>query len=58
MVRTPTSFAGGFPIAIGAIAGTAIGVLRDQTTLGFLAGTGAGIAVAVAIWLIGRRARS
>ena len=47
--------AGGFPIAIGAIGGTAIGVAIGQVTIGFLAGLAAGIVAAVAIWLLGRR---
>jgi hypothetical protein len=50
--RSPS--AGGFPIAIGVIGGTIIGLATGQPTIGFLAGLGLGIAVAVAIWLRGR----
>ena len=48
--------AGGFLIAVGAIGGTIVGIALRQTTLGFLIGTATGIACAIAIWLVGRRA--
>lgn len=50
---SPT-FAGGFPIAVGAIGGTVIGTVAGETSIGFLAGLAGGIAVAVLIWLRGR----
>lgn len=50
----PTTMAGGFPIAIGAMGGAFIGVAVGQPTIGFLAGLTAGIAIAVVIWLRGR----
>jgi hypothetical protein len=50
--RSPT--AGGFPIAAGAILGTIGGLVARQPTIGFLAGLGLGVLVAVAIWLKGR----
>lgn len=52
--NVPSTSAGGFPIAIGAIGGTIVGVVMQQPTIGFLAGLVAGIAVAVVIWLRGR----
>lgn len=47
--------AGGFPIAVGSIGGTAVGVALRQPTLGFLAGLALGIAIALAVWLRDRR---
>lgn len=52
--NTPSPAAGGFPIAVGAIGGTIVGVVMRQPTIGFLTGLIAGIAVAVVIWLRGR----
>lgn len=46
--RNPS--AGGFPIAAGALGGTAIGLYAGQPTIGFLAGLALGAAIAVAIW--------
>lgn len=46
--------AGGFPIAFGAIGGAALGSVAGQPTIGVLAGSAAGVAVAVLIWLRGR----
>ncbi|MDQ2764213.1 MAG: hypothetical protein M3Y22_12270 [Pseudomonadota bacterium] len=53
--RAPNRQAGGFLIAIGTMIGASIGFLYGQATPGFLIGAGAGIALAVAIWLIDRR---
>ncbi len=50
----PSTAAGGFPIAIGALAGAAIGFTRGEATIGFLVGLAIGVAIAVAIWLMGR----
>ena len=47
--------AGGFPIAIGALAGAGVGFARGETTIGFLAGLALGAAIALAVWLKGRR---
>lgn len=52
---TKTPAAGGFPIAVGALLGTAVGVAARQPTIGFLVGIGTGVAIAVAIWLVDRR---
>ncbi|KTT72349.1 hypothetical protein NS334_09305 [Sphingomonas endophytica] len=46
--RTPS--AGGFPIAVGALGGTAIGLYTGQPSIGFLVGLAAGVALAVLIW--------
>lgn len=46
--RSPS--AGGFPIAVGALAGTAIGLYAGQPSIGFLAGLGLGVALALLIW--------
>lgn len=43
--------AGGFPIALGAIGGTMVGLAAGQPTIGFLGGLALGIAIAIAIWL-------
>ena len=47
--------AGGFLIASGAMLGALLGATIGEATRGFLLGTAAGAAVAVAIWLIDRR---
>lgn len=52
--NTNGPMAGGFPIAIGAIGGTIVGVIGGQPTIGFLAGLAGGVAVAIVIWLRGR----
>jgi uncharacterized protein YqgC (DUF456 family) len=46
---------GGFLIALGAVLGAIIGLFLQQPTAGFLIGSGGGIAIAVAIWLLDRR---
>jgi hypothetical protein len=51
---TPSTTAGGAPIALSVIAGTAIGFFAGETTLGFFVGLGIGVAIAVAIWRRGR----
>lgn len=58
MVSNSTSpMAGGFPIAVGAIGGTVAGLIAGQPTIGFLAGLGIGVALAIAIWWKDRAAR-
>lgn len=47
---------GGAPIALAVLLGTIIGALLGQPTIGFLAGLAIGIAAAVAIWRLDRRA--
>lgn len=53
--RPRTTFAGGFPIALGALGGTVVGIAQHQPSAGFLVGLGAGILLAIAIWLLDRR---
>ena len=47
--------AGGALIALGAIAGAAIGFLVGQATPGFLIGIGLGVAASLLIWWRGSR---
>jgi uncharacterized membrane protein (UPF0136 family) len=49
--------AGGFLLALSIIAGTLIGGLMGQPSVGLLVGTAAGILIAVAIWLVDRARR-
>ncbi|MDO7843354.1 hypothetical protein [Sphingomonas immobilis] len=53
--KTKSPAAGGFLIAIGSIAGAIIGLFQGEPTKGFLIGLGAGIGMAIAIWLLDRR---
>ena len=43
--------AGGFIIAVAILAGTIVGGLKGQPSIGLLAGLGLGVAIAVAVWL-------
>ena len=47
--------AGGFLLICCIFIGVIVGLMRGQPSLGFLIGTGFGIAAAVAIWLLDRR---
>jgi len=49
-----TPIAGGALLALSLIAGSVIGVLRGQPSLGFLGGLGIGLVLLVAIALIDR----
>lgn len=51
--RTP--LAGGALLAAAILAGTASGIAGGQPSLGFLAGLAAGLALLLAVWLVGRR---
>ncbi len=51
--RSPA--AGGVLIAIGAIVGAIVGLFLGEPSKGFLIGTGAGIGMAIAIWLLDLR---
>jgi hypothetical protein len=51
--RTP--LAGGALIALGAIGGSIVGLFQYQPTLGFLIGTGLGVAISIALWLFNVR---
>jgi drug/metabolite transporter (DMT)-like permease len=47
--------AGGFFIFAGLIIGSIAGIVYGQPSLGMVAGFGAGILIALAIWLLDRR---
>ncbi len=47
--------AAGAIIAITVIAGAIIGAVRGQPTIGVLAGTALGTAIAIIVWLVDRR---
>ncbi len=47
--------ASGFIIAVAILAGTIIGGLEGQPSIGLLAGLGLGVAAALAVWLVDRR---
>lgn len=51
MANRPGPQAGGFIIAVAIMAGTIIGGLKNQPSIGLLAGLGLGVLIAVAIWL-------
>ena len=53
-MATSSPPAGGALIALGAVLGAVIGLVRDQPTIGFLIGIGIGIAAALVIWWRGR----
>lgn len=53
--RKPAARAGGSILAGSIIAGTVGGVIVGQPSIGFLAGTGVGIVIALALWLRDRR---
>ena len=55
---TPTSRfprAGGALLAAAILIGVAAGTLAGETSIGFLAGLGVGLALLVAMWLLDRR---
>lgn len=51
MASSKHTTAGGFPIAIGALGGTIVGLIVRQPSIGFLAGLALGTLIALAIWL-------
>ncbi len=53
--RTPQ--AGGFLIAVGVLIGVFVGASKGQASIGFLAGLGAGVVLALIVWLIDRARR-
>ena len=58
MPQTPeprTPMAGGFAIALLSITGVIVGSIAGQPTLGLLGGFAAGVAIALAVWLLDRR---
>ena len=54
-MRTPTTRAGGLFLMLAIVAGTLWGVVAGQPMVGVLRGTGIGIVLALAIWLLDRR---
>ena len=50
-MATPNPVSAGAPLARIIIAGSLIGAMLHQPTIGFLVGTAVGAALAVAIWL-------
>ncbi|WBO22173.1 hypothetical protein [Sphingomonas abietis] len=55
MADHPGPQAGGVLIAVAVMAGTILGGLMNQPSLGLLAGLAIGVAAAVALWLADRR---
>jgi len=56
MTNPPASRAAGFFIAAALIVGAIIGVALGQPSMGVVAGAAIGIAIALALWLLDRRA--
>ncbi|MBO9624025.1 MAG: hypothetical protein J7500_15055 [Sphingomonas sp.] len=56
MANTPSRapLAGGSLLALSLIAGTVLGALRGQPSMGFVAGLGVGLALIALIWLVDR----
>ena len=54
-MQTRSPMAGGFLLVLCIFLGVIIGAARGEPSLGFLIGTGLGVAVALAIWLVDRR---
>ena len=52
---TRSPLAGGFFLILAIFAGYAIGVARGQASIGVLAGTAVGTAIALFIWWLDRR---
>ncbi|CAN5440960.1 hypothetical protein BH10PSE14_BH10PSE14_25440 [soil metagenome] len=49
-----TPLAGGLLIAVGAIGGAVIGMVRGQATIGLLVGVGIAAVLSVVLWLVSR----
>jgi uncharacterized membrane protein (UPF0136 family) len=54
MADRPAPQAGGILLALFILAGALIGAFKGQPTIGVLAGTGAGVLAALALWLADR----
>jgi len=54
---TKATYAGGCLIFLGFLAGAVIGILRGEPSAGTLIGVGAGLLVALIVWLVARRRR-
>ncbi|AJP74232.1 hypothetical protein [Sphingomonas hengshuiensis] len=59
MANTPsrTPLAGGFLLAISLVAGSVIGAIAGQPSVGFVGGLGVGLALTIGVWLIDRARR-
>lgn len=53
--RRRPPLAGGFLIPLFILIGVAIGIWQGQPSIGFLAGMGAGIVLALLVWLLDAR---
>jgi hypothetical protein len=53
--RTRSTQAAGFILAIGILGGSVAGAIVGQPSIGFLAGLGTGVAIAILFWLSERR---
>lgn len=53
--RQRSRMAGGVFIALGLIGGIIVGTLHGQPSIGLLAGVGAGLLLALLVWLVDRR---
>ncbi|MFM5913142.1 MAG: hypothetical protein ACKOPR_00120 [Chakrabartia godavariana] len=53
--KKPAPRAAGGILALSILAGGAIGVVYQQSTIGLLAGSALGAAVAIAFWLVDRK---
>lgn len=51
---TPSPIAGGAPLALSIVAGAFIGLVMGEPTIGILAGTAVGVAIALTVWLRSR----
>lgn len=56
-MQTRSPMAGGFLLVLCIFLGVIVGAMRGEPSLGFLVGTGLGVAAAVATWLVDRRRR-
>ncbi|CAA9523675.1 MAG: hypothetical protein AVDCRST_MAG09-2218 [uncultured Sphingomonas sp.] len=56
-MQTRSPMAGGFLLVLCIFLGVVIGTMRGEPSLGFLIGTGLGVAAALATWLVDRRRR-
>lgn len=54
-MASPNPSAAGAPLALSIIAGTIIGALLHQPSLGLVIGTAVGTLIAIAVWLGDRR---
>lgn len=53
----PATRAGGCLLTLAILAGTLLGIVYHQQSIGFLAGLGVGLLLLILVWLIDRRRR-